>query len=123
MARTTGDREGISMTPEPTSKPGKRKSHPTSKARNQRQKAKKKAAREREAAIARERRHGSGGMVFFLCWKPIDVSGMTAQAARRSGHASVRDDQSGRQDRKTFQPILRIEGMKPTVTEGAERRN
>ena len=37
------------MTPEPTRKPGKRKSHPTSKARNQRQKAKKRAAREREA--------------------------------------------------------------------------
>ena len=39
------------MTPEP-SKRGKRKSHPTSKARNQRQKAKKKAARDREAASA-----------------------------------------------------------------------
>ena len=39
------------MTPEP-SKRGKRKSHPTSKARNQRQKAKKKAARDRESASA-----------------------------------------------------------------------
>jgi hypothetical protein len=33
-------------------RPGKRKSHPTSKARNQRQKAKKKAARARESASA-----------------------------------------------------------------------
>ena len=40
------------MTPAPTSKPGKRKSHPTSKARNRRQKAKKKAARDRESASA-----------------------------------------------------------------------
>ena len=39
------------MTPEP-SKRGKRKSHPTSKARNRRQKAKKKAARARESASA-----------------------------------------------------------------------
>jgi len=39
------------MTPEP-SKRGKRKSHPTSKARNQQQKAKKKAAKERESASA-----------------------------------------------------------------------
>jgi len=39
------------MTPEP-SKRGKRKSHPTSKARRQRQKAKKKAARDRESASA-----------------------------------------------------------------------
>ncbi len=31
-------------------RPGKRKSHPTSKARNRRQKAKKKAARDRESA-------------------------------------------------------------------------
>ncbi len=41
--------EEISVTLEP-SKTGKRKSHPTSKARNRRQKAKKKAARERESA-------------------------------------------------------------------------
>ena len=40
------------MKPEPTSQPGKRKSHPTSKARNRRQKAKKKAARDRESASA-----------------------------------------------------------------------
>jgi hypothetical protein len=40
------------MIPEPTRKPGKRKSHPTSKERNQRQKAKKKAARDRESASA-----------------------------------------------------------------------
>jgi hypothetical protein len=52
MARTTGNREGSSMTPEPTSIPRKRKSKPTTAARNQRQKAKKKAAKERESASA-----------------------------------------------------------------------
>jgi hypothetical protein len=30
---------------------------------------------------------------------------------------SVRDDQSGRQGRKSVQPVMRIEGMKPTASE------
>ena len=57
-------------------------------------------------------------MVICLCWKPIDVSGMTAQAARRSGHERPVTTNPGRQGRKTFQPILRIEGTKPTVQRG-----